>query len=272
MTGLPYYPPAPPVPSAAPAWRWHGYGAVIVSENLPPLTPQLGSQPATSTTPAAPNTPAATNGSAVSALPAAPDASQSTDWKQPGAVPAFTTPTDVAPAALPPNAVEPRPLTSGDSRWRATGEQVTMMNPMSTGSEPFVSMTRPAAAPVVTVSASVPVHHGPSVTLDPPRAMPPMLAAPVPMPPPPPIIQPVAYTAPAPAPRLTTIPSNIRPGIERVCAGRGRDLDVSVCGPSSLLVRLRVRQPGDAEYLANAISRMPELAPYQVQFEMQVAR
>jgi hypothetical protein len=68
------------------------------------------------------------------------------------------------------------------------------------------------------------------------------------------------------------VPTAIRIGIERVAAGRGRDLDVMAVGPGSLLVRLKVRQPYDAEYLANAISRMPELAPYQVQFEIQVAR
>jgi hypothetical protein len=35
---------------------------------------------------------------------------------------------------------------------------------------------------------------------------------------------------------------------------------------------MKVRQPADAEYLADAISRLPELAPYHVQFEIQVAR
>ena len=43
-------------------------------------------------------------------------------------------------------------------------------------------------------------------------------------------------------------------------------------GPSSLLVRLKVRQQADAEYLANVIARLPELGPYQVLFEMQVVR
>jgi hypothetical protein len=277
MTGLPYYAPAPPIPSAAPAWRWHGYGGVITAEGLPPMAPRTTVLPISSTSPTPPS------GSAVSALPAGPEANQGTDWKQPGAVPAFNTPPDVAPAALPASAAAPQPLSAGEPRWKSTGEQVAVANPMTMGRDGWVSMTRPAATPVVTVSASVPVYHGPMVTLDPPRAAsrpdsrtigdPPTLAAPVAMPP---VIQPVSYAVPAPAPapkpRQASIPSNIRPGIERVCGGRGHDLDVSVCGPSSLLVRLKVGQPADAEYLANAISRMPELAPYQVQFEMQVAR
>jgi hypothetical protein len=260
MDGLPSFPTAPPVPSAAPAWRWHGYGAVITGDNLPPTAP------------------AVPTGSAVSALPAGPDVSQGTDGKQPGAAPAFTQSPDGAPAAMPASAVAPQPLSANEPRHQATGEQVAAVNPMSTDSERWVSMARPAATPIMTVSATVPVFHGPVVTLDPPRAIvgptsrtvgdPPILAAPIAMPPLPPI-QPVAYSTPAPRP--TTIPSSIRSEIERVCAVRGHDLDVSTRGPSSLMVKLKVRQAADAEYLANAISRLPDLAPYQVQFQMQVA-
>jgi hypothetical protein len=43
-------------------------------------------------------------------------------------------------------------------------------------------------------------------------------------------------------------------------------------GQASLLVRLKVRQAADAESVANAIARLPELGPYQVLFEMQVVR
>jgi hypothetical protein len=83
-------------------------------------------------------------------------------------------------------------------------------------------------------------------------------------------IQPVAYMQPAARPQSSM--ATVKAGIERACAGRGRDLEVVPHGPSSLLVRLKVRQPSDAEYLANIIARLPELAPYQVLFEMQVAR
>jgi hypothetical protein len=63
----------------------------------------------------------------------------------------------------------------------------------------------------------------------------------------------------------------VRATIERACVGRGREIELVPQGPSTLLVRLTVRQVADAQYLANIISRLPELAPYKVLFEMQVA-
>jgi hypothetical protein len=123
----------------------------------------------------------------------------------------------------------------------------------------------------VTVAASAPAWRGPAATLDAPRPAGTYISRAVSEPTP---IRTVSYAAPAPAARPTSppLPAAIRFGIERVCAGRGHDVDVAARGPTSLMVRLKVRHPADAEYLANAISRMPELAPYQVQFEMQVAK
>jgi hypothetical protein len=65
--------------------------------------------------------------------------------------------------------------------------------------------------------------------------------------------------------------AQLKAGIAEACVGRGRDLEVVQRGASSLLVRVKVRQAGDAEALANRIALLPELAPYEVSFQMQVA-
>jgi hypothetical protein len=77
-----------------------------------------------------------------------------------------------------------------------------------------------------------------------------------------------AAPATAPAPTLPALKASI----ERACTGRGRDVDVSSRGPGKLLVKIKVRQTADAEYLAHAVSQLPELGPYQVLYEMQVGR
>jgi len=43
-------------------------------------------------------------------------------------------------------------------------------------------------------------------------------------------------------------------------------------GPASLLIRVTVSKSADAEALANLISRIPELAPYEIVYEMRVAQ
>lgn len=232
-------------PMAAPAWRWHGYGGVIVTDN--PSVPSARATPLPNTTP---------TGSAVAAMPEA-------------GPPAFTPAVDVAPSPLPGT---PQPLSVGETAWKPVGEQVGLANPMRGGPDQWIG----AGGGIVTVSATTPVSRGPAVTLDAPRVAGTYVSRGVSeaMTPPAPAVRPATYVAPAPParPAPVEVPAAIRYGIGRVAAGRGRDLDISVTGPSSLLVRLKVRQPIDAEYLANAISRMPDLAPYQVQFEMQVAR
>jgi hypothetical protein len=93
---------------------------------------------------------------------------------------------------------------------------------------------------------------------------------------------PVQLAAPTPASRPATNPppaahspgtafSHLRTSIERACAGKGRELEVYAGGQTNLLVRVRVAKAADAEYLANKISQIPELAPYQISFEMRVA-
>jgi hypothetical protein len=208
----------------------------------------------------------------VSAIPTGPEVSLGIDTRPPNPVPAFTPPADVNLSPLP-SAATPQPLPGGEPSWKPVGGSVALANPMSAGPERWMGTVGAGSSPIIMVSATGPAWRGPAVTLDAPRAAGTYISRGVSdAPPAPPAIRPASYAAPAPAQRPAAVPAAIRTGIERVTAGRGRDLDVSVRGPASLLVRLRVRYPADAEYLANAISRMPELAPYQVQFEMQVAR
>ena len=113
-----------------------------------------------------------------------------------------------------------------------------------------------------------PLWHVPAATLGPPQAAGHYISRAVSDAP----VRPVAYTRPVTisAPGPVGLPL-VRAIVDQACAGRARDVEVIARGPSSLMVRLKVRQAADAEYLANTISRLPELGPYQVLFEMQVA-
>lgn len=62
----------------------------------------------------------------------------------------------------------------------------------------------------------------------------------------------------------------LRSTIETVIAGRGRDLEMFYRGPNNLLIRLKVRVAADAEQMANRISKLPEIAPYHVTYEIAV--
>jgi hypothetical protein len=82
---------------------------------------------------------------------------------------------------------------------------------------------------------------------------------------------PAAHAAPAGTARsIVTSLTHLKYSIERVCAGRGRDLQLHSRGPGSLLVQVRVATAADARFLADKISQIPELAPYQVIFEMRL--
>jgi hypothetical protein len=198
-----------------------------------------------------------------------------TDWRQPGTVPTYTNPADAPPPPLP-AAVAAQPLSLAEPAWRAAGHQVVFApaNPMLTApTAAGLSAPRPASGQIVTVAAFVPEWRGRAVTLDAPRpagtyigrgvsdaAVQPAVAVC--------IAPPVRPAAAAPGTSLPTV----RAAVERACTGRGSEVELVPTGTGSLLVRLKVRQSADAEYLANAIARLPELGPYQVLFEMKVAR
>jgi hypothetical protein len=146
-----------------------------------------------------------------------------------------------------------QPFPAADTAWRSS----------SHASNPSLAVS---PSMIVTVAATVPVWYEPAVTLDAPRPAGTYISRAVSDA----VILPASYRPPTVKnpPVLTAV----RASIERACAGRGRDLEIVPHGPASLLVRLKVRQSADAEYLANLIARLPELGPYHVLFEMQVAR
>lgn len=161
----------------------------------------------------------------------------------------ITVPTDNVPQPVVPG----QQVSAAEPAWKS-GQQVAL-------GSPIVAVTPPT---IVTVSASVPDWSGPAVTLDPPRPAGTYISRAVSDA----EIWPVSYTVSAAKPPLATV----RASIQRACADRGRDLELVPQGPANLIVRLKVRQSADAEYLANVIARLPELGPYKVLFEMQVAR
>ena len=123
---------------------------------------------------------------------------------------------------------------------------------------------------VVTAAATTVESRGPAVTLDAPRAAGTYISRAVSDA----IVLPASYNTPPPAAKpqpATGLPA-VKAGIERACAGRARDVELVTRGPSSLLVRVKVGQQADAEFVANTVAKLPELGPYQVLFEMQVAR
>jgi hypothetical protein len=247
MTSGAHYSGLPAAP-VAPAWRWHGYGGVTAIDNTTPASPNgarefpnpLPSNPSPSPNP-------------VADVPRSPsDVSLGSEWKLPGAVPALAPATDPVP---PPSAVQP--LTAAEPAWQSGIQRVgyAQPNPMTAGPAPWVAVP------------TTPNWHEWTVTLDAPRPAGTYISRAVSEA----VIEPAAFSPPTPAKTTTVLPA-VRTIIERACVGRVRDVEIVARGTSSLLVRLKVRQAADAEYVANTISRLTELAPYQVLFEMQVVR
>lgn len=73
--------------------------------------------------------------------------------------------------------------------------------------------------------------------------------------------------APPPAPR----PDRLRERIEAACAGRARNVSVNIVSPKVIQVGFEVRDAAEGDRLVTTIALLPELAPYQVDFDIQVA-
>jgi hypothetical protein len=162
-------------------------------------------------------------------------------WTNPGTLrPAA--PGTYTPRAVPDDAVRPAVATAPRQDVRqATYTATTSPNPPRTAPPPPPAAT--AGRPIVATTTQRPAPSANAASQRP------------------------AQTA-APAPTL----ASLKASIERVCVGRGRDLEVIARAPGNLLVRVKVRQTGDADYLAHRISELPELGPYKILYEMQVVR
>jgi hypothetical protein len=60
--------------------------------------------------------------------------------------------------------------------------------------------------------------------------------------------------------------------IERVCTGQARDVQVVPESSNSLLVRMKVRNIATGQQVGQKVLSLPELAPYQVKLEVQIAQ
>jgi hypothetical protein len=198
-------------------------------------------------------------GTAYAAGPANPMVAD--PWAAPGSRPANGPPT--AANHWPAHAVAAQPRPHGGLTTRAVSDA-----PQHAGRAPASGVQ-----PVGYTAPSPPR----AAALGQPQAARPAARAPAPVQRPATPAQPAARTAATaaaarPAQAVVTSLTHLKYSVQRVCAGRGSDVDVQSRGPGSLLVRVRVARAQDAQYLANAISQIPELAPYQVIFEMKLAQ
>jgi hypothetical protein len=238
---IPGQPLMPNTPPHAPAWRWHGYGST-------------GSATTQFAVPSPPTSAANTGlnhpdvGSTVLPMPAPvpmpmPTGPVLQNDPRPTSLPSYT-----PPSSGPIHAV-PLPMGSLEPSWK----------PMDSRSGFFRNPPPLHDAGVTTAHVATTLPADPWIVS---RAV----FKPSP--------EPVAATPPEQPPQATTSDEPLvvlRSTIETVIAGRGRDLEMFHRGPNNLLIRWTVRAAVDAEQLANLISKLPEIAPYHVTYEIAVA-
>jgi hypothetical protein len=67
-------------------------------------------------------------------------------------------------------------------------------------------------------------------------------------------------------------PAQLRSRIEAVCAGAAREVEVTAGTENNLRIRLKVASEPEAARLSEKVLGLPELAPYDVTLDVQVAR
>ncbi len=168
--------------------------------------------------------------------------------------PSLTVPT---PAVTRPVGQElpPRVLPSASQSWPASSE--SLLGPRSTDWVQQVAASTPTPVPAVTFPVDASGR---------------------------PMIQPTSYRQPEPAsapPRkyivpLTEstasdrLPSKLQEKVTATCAGKCRGLSVEILGSDRLCIRFRAKDQLDADLLTNMLGSLPELAPYRVEFEVQI--
>jgi osmotically-inducible protein OsmY len=76
---------------------------------------------------------------------------------------------------------------------------------------------------------------------------------------------------PVSPPVPATVAQRMKECIEKACAGKGRNVEVTVRSANSLMVRLKARNTTEGASLSKKILDLPELGPYQVNLEVKVA-
>ena len=98
------------------------------------------------------------------------------------------------------------------------------------------------------------------------------LPPPTPPSPPEPIKPKVIYAPQPDAGGARSLPLPVRERLSGVCAGKCRNLAVDLQTPTRLNISFLVRDQVEAEMLTNMLGALPELAPYKVDFEVQIGQ
>ena len=81
----------------------------------------------------------------------------------------------------------------------------------------------------------------------------------------------VIYSQPLPE-SPTSVPLSVRQRLNEMCAGKCRNLAVELASPMHLRVAFMVRDQVEADMLTNLLGGISELAPYKVDFEVQIGQ
>jgi len=87
--------------------------------------------------------------------------------------------------------------------------------------------------------------------------------------------RPSQFPAPAEPPAggiINGVPRSVRDSISAACQAKARNLVVELVAPMRLRVAFRVKQQADAEMLTEQLARLRDLAPYKVDFEVQIGQ
>jgi hypothetical protein len=155
-------------------------------------------------------------------------------------------------------------IDDANSRWNGYGKVSTPEN-----AKPASHLEAPMSAPADPGSIqfhAAPLEARPPAPLPPLPAVVPPLAAPKP---PSPLN--VNYP-PAPSEPTNRLPLQVREKISQICNGRCRNLVVEAISPIRLRVGFLVKDQSEADMLTNQLGGASELAPYKVDFEVQIGQ
>lgn len=68
------------------------------------------------------------------------------------------------------------------------------------------------------------------------------------------------------------VPRSVRESVAALCMDKARNITVELVSPMRLRIAFRVRQQSDAETLTEQLVRLRDLAPYKVDFEVQIGQ
>lgn len=233
-----------------PDWNWHGYDGYNMGQT------RRSTQPVTN--------------NKASADDLAPYMKYSHLWRPAGRGAAVSLPPAaisngpaLTPAAFDQLATA-SPAGDANSRWGGYGATGAPSTPnMPAAPENPAKPAEPAG--------SIQFHAAP-VDARPPAPLPPLPALTPPLTGPKTTDATSVNFAPAPTEGNNRLPMQVRERISQLCSGRCRNLVVEGISPIRLRIAFLVKDQTEAEMLTNQIGSAPELAPYKVDFEVQIGQ